>query len=93
MDFFTQIAIRIIEEQTVIIGPIAWSEAQQVEGLEVDIAEKKVAFRTQDKQQAIEKLVRRYEKLFGRASLEVSRDAVKDLLRDTPQDQIPTPLR
>ena len=33
MDIFGQIASRIIKEQALIIGPLAWQEAKKVAGL------------------------------------------------------------
>lgn len=94
MDIFGQIATKIIREQELIIGPIAWEEAQQVEGLNVTIATREVSFTVGAKQEeVIDRLVKRYEGLFGRASVEVCRDAVRDLIIGTPADQIPSLLR
>jgi len=93
MDILDKIAVKIIKEQEMIIGPIAWDEAQQVEGLNVDISKKEVSFSGERKNETIDKLVMQYEKLFGRASVEVCRDAVKDLIVDTPTDQVPSLLR
>lgn len=91
-----QITTRIIQEQALIIGPIAWEEAQQIEGLAVDIKIHKISFivtNTKSREEVVNKLVKRYEQLFGRASVEVCRDAVKDLIVDTPAEQIPSLLR
>lgn len=39
------------------------------------------------------RLVAQYEKLFGAASREVCRDAVRPLLSQVPQDEIPAVLK
>jgi len=93
MNILAKITERIIEEQELIIGPIAWEEAQQVKGLSVNAATKKISFTTNNQGEAINELVRRYEQLFGRASLEVCRDAVKDLVADAPANQVPSLLK
>jgi len=94
MDILTQVANKIIQAQALIIGPIAWEEAQQIEGLSVNIATREVSLTTTaNQEEVIDSLVKRYEQLFGRASVEVCRDAVKDLLADAPQDQVPSLLR
>jgi tRNA A-37 threonylcarbamoyl transferase component Bud32 len=95
MDMLIQITTKIIREQALIIGPIAWEEAQQIEGLTVDIQTQEISFTVTGESQGevVDKLVKRYEQLFGRASLEVCRDAVKDLIADVPADQVPTLLR
>ena len=89
-----KIATKIIKEQELIMGPIAWEEARQVEGLKVDVATRAISFTvTTNQEEVIDRLVRRYERFFGRASVEVCRDAVKDLIVDTPENQIPSLLR
>ena len=35
MTIFDQISVRIIKEQSLIIGPLAWDEARKVSGLSV----------------------------------------------------------
>ncbi len=41
---FNQIPIRIIKEQELIIGPIAWDEAGKVSGLTIDSLHTSVSF-------------------------------------------------
>lgn len=92
MDIFSKIAVRIIKEQELVIGPLAWREAQKVSGLVVSAASGEVLIEG-DKKQVIDNLVARYDRLFGRASHEVSRDAAAGLLADLVSIDIPTSLR
>ena len=93
MDIFSQIAARIIKEQELIIGPLAWNEAKKVSGLSVTNPATGEITLTGDAKQIIDGLVARYDRLFGRASHEVSREAASALLGDlTPMD-VPMSLR
>jgi autonomous glycyl radical cofactor GrcA len=87
MDIFSQIVDKIIKEQEGIIGPIALEQAQKVPGLKID-NENHINIEG-DKKSTLENLVKQYEKLFGPASIEVCRDAVKGIIGQAPQDQIP----
>ncbi len=87
-----QIAGKIIKEQELVIGPLAWKEAQKVSGLDVDEAHHE-AHLSGDAPAVVDKLVAQYERLFGRASREVCRDAVAGMLADLPPSQIPASLR
>ena len=93
IDVFNQISIRIIKEQELIIGPLAWDEAGKVVGLTIiDRKAHKVSV-TGDPKQVVNNLVARYEQLFGKLSREVSREAVSDLTADIPADDVPTSLK
>ena len=92
MDIFGQIAVRIIKEQELIIGPLAWNEAKKVDGLVVTDPAGEVTLQG-DKKKAIDSLVARYDRLFGRASHEVSREAVVGLLADLPATDVPLSLK
>lgn len=88
MDIFARIAEKIIREQEGIIGPVALEQARKVQGLKVDWP-KHVVILEGDKKGIIEKLVEQYEYLFGRASVEVCKDAAKGLISKIPPDQRP----
>ena len=92
MDLKDQLASNIIEGQALIIGPVAWEEASKVTGLRIDIGKREVQIEGNPKA-ALESLVAQYEKLFGLASREVCRDAVRPLLSQIPQDEIPAVLK
>lgn len=89
-----EMTVRIIREQELVIGPLAWIEAAKVVGLTViDKRAGTVLLTDPDQASVINRLVAQYEKLFGRASHEVSKDAVKSLLANIPLEEIPTSLR
>jgi len=88
MDIFAQIVEKIIKEQETIIGPVALEQARKVSGLIINWEKHEVKLEG-DKKEIVEKLVEQYEYLFGKASVEVCKDAVKNLLPKIPQDQRP----
>lgn len=88
MDIFAQIAEKIIREQEGIIGPVALEQARKVVGLIINWPKHEVILEG-DKKEIVEKLVQQYEHLFGQASVEVCKDAVKDLVSAIPQNQMP----
>ncbi len=92
MNNFVQIPIRIIKEQELIIGPVAWDEAKKVEGLTIDQSHDSVSF-SGDQKDVVNRLVAQYEKLFGKASHEVCREAVQDLLAEMSEEEIPSSLK
>lgn len=94
MNTLDQIAVRIIKEQELIIGPVAWEEARKVNGIHV--VDSKTAELTVD--QANEKgiindLVSRYEHFFGRAAREACKEAAAPLLADLSPSEIPSSLQ
>ncbi|MEX1112023.1 MAG: hypothetical protein WEC84_01045 [Candidatus Andersenbacteria bacterium] len=89
---YDQVAIKIIEEQALIIGPVAWEQAGKVTGLRIDMQSHHVSMEGSPKE-VLENLVAQYEKLFGRASREVCRDAVRPLLSQISPEEIPTVLK
>ena len=88
----SQIVNKIIKDQELIIGPLAWEQAKKVTGLTIDIAKHEVAIEG-DTKDVLEKLVAQYEKLFGQASREVCRDAVRPFLSQVPAEEIPAVLK
>ena len=88
MDIYGKITVKIIQEQEGIIGPIALEQAKKVPGLVLhwDIHEVEL---NGDEKSIVDQLIGQYKHLFGQASVEVCKEAVKDLLRDVPQNQRP----
>lgn len=74
------------------MGPVAWEQASKVTGLRVDVKSHTVTIEGNSKE-VLEKLVAQYERLFGPASREVCRDAVRPLLGQVPPDEVPAVLR
>ena len=93
LDIFNKISLRIIREQEIIIGPLAWDEARKVVGFKVvDSKNGEVTFEG-DPKEILNRLVAQYERLFGKISHEVCRGAVQDLIAELPSDQIPSSLK
>jgi hypothetical protein len=93
MNIYARITMRIIKEQELIIGPLAWEEATRVPGLTiVDKIRGEVSIQGNEKE-ILSNLVARYKKLFGRASDEVCKEAASDLIAELPIEQIPDNLK
>jgi len=75
MDILAQVAQKIIQEQEKIIGPIALEQAKKVQGLSIDWDKREVKL-AGDEKLVLENLVKKYQSLFGRASVEVCKEAV-----------------
>lgn len=93
MTIFDQISVRIIKEQELIIGSLAWEEAKKVSGLKVIDQNKGETIFEGDAKEILNRLVAQYTRLFGQTSSEVCKDAVQDLLAELPKDQIPSSLK
>ena len=93
INIFDKISVRIIKEQELIIGPVAWDEARKVSGFNI-INQKtgEVSF-TGDAKEILNKLVDQYAKLFGRASNEVCKEVVQDLVAELPAGDVPSSLK
>jgi hypothetical protein len=93
MSILTQISVRIIKEQELIIGPVAWEEAKKVPGLQIiDQSKGEISFGG-DGKEIVNKLVDQYAKLFGRASNEVCKEAVGDLIAELSPEEVPSNLK
>ncbi len=90
MDLYTEAVSRIIKEQQAIIGPVALDQAKKVSGLEVSGAEVKV---TGNRKDVLGNLVNQYAKLFGRASVEVCKEAFQPYSEKIPATEIPDILK
>lgn len=88
MDIYTQLAEKIVKEQETIIGPVAFEQALKVPGVTIDAATHQVALSGNEKE-IVENLVKQYEGLFGRTSVEVCKEATRDIVSNSPRDQIP----
>ena len=94
MSILDQIAVKIIKEQELVIGPLAWSEAGKVQGLKViDERNGQVTFNNGDQKEVINRLVGQYERIFGRASHEVCKEATVSLVADLTPSEIPSSLQ
>jgi hypothetical protein len=84
----------IVKHQEMVIGPLAFVQANQVAGLSVSqTGSVTLTSKNTDTKKLLEQLVKEYEKLFGRASVEVCRDAVKEARADVSKDELPDILQ
>ena len=91
MDQYAQIASQIIKDQEAIIGPVALEQARKVQGLEVVDGDKiKI---NGDGKDVLGQLVNQYSKLFGRASIEVCREALHESKVSLSKDDLPEVLQ
>jgi hypothetical protein len=88
-----QIAINIVREQELVIGPLAWIEAMKVRGIQVNREQKELLILNGDPKETVDRLVAQYEHLFGLASKEVCKEAASALIADLPETEIPNSLR
>lgn len=85
MDVYAQVVSSIIKEQQSLIGPVAIDQAKQVKGLQLtSVNDIKILGNGKD---VLGGLVNQYEKLFGKASVEVCKEAFQPYSdKIAPQD-------
>jgi hypothetical protein len=93
MTTLEQIAEKIVKEQELIIGPVAWQEAEKVSGLHFAPTHESISIDGANSGQVIDKLVEQYEHFFGRAAREACKDAARSLIADLPPAEVPVSLR
>ncbi len=86
------LVLEIIQGQASIIGLVAWDEATRVPGLSIDLKNNSLSVEG-DPKEVLEKLARRYEELFGGASLQICKEVTRKFLSQLPPEQIPDVLR
>ena len=93
MTTLNQVAGKIIQEQALVIGPLAWSEAEKVPGLTIiDQKNGEVQVGNDNPKAVVDRLVAQYERLFGRASHEVCKEAVASIIGGLAPGEIPVSL-
>lgn len=91
MDPVAQAASRIIKEQQTIIGPVALDQAKKVSGLIfASVDDVKIAG---NKKEVLGNLVNQYAKLFGKASIEVCKEAIEPISDKIPVNDLPDILK
>lgn len=84
----------IIEHQQAVMGPLAIEQANKVSGLSVsDGGGINVQITNKNTATLLSDLVARYEELFGRASVEVCKDAVKEVTPKVDPAELPKILQ
>ena len=87
-DIYAEMAVKIIQSQEAIIGPVAAEQANKVKEFHVDWKDHEVHI-SGNPTMAIDHLVDQYKELFGQISVDVSKDAVASLVNQLPSDAIP----
>lgn len=90
MNAYEQAVSKIIQEQQLIIGPLAIDQARKIKGIEVETDAVRLIG---DGKDLLNSLVKRYSEFFGQASIEVCKDAVHDITSKMTPDQIPDVLK
>lgn len=90
MDPVAQAASKIIKEQQAIIGPVALDQAKKVAGLSINGEDIKVIG---NKKETLEHLVKQFEKLFGKASVQVCKEAFSAYAEKIAPSDIPDILK
>lgn len=95
MNTFEHIALKIIREQELLMGPVAWQQAGKVDGLQILDRSQGILYidKKIDGKSVVNNLVERYGMLFGRAGREVCKEAVGALVADLEPSQIPSSLK
>ena len=93
MAILSDVVLSIIAKQEAVIGPLAWKEAGKVQGLHVEQGPRTVEMTEADQRAVVDRLVAQYERLFGKASHFVCREAAAGLLASMSKDEIPVSLR
>lgn len=92
MDIYAQIAVRIIQGQEAIIGPVAVEQAEQVTNMSINWSKHEVSI-SGNEVSALESLIQKYKDLFGHISVEVSKQAAGSLMSQLPADSLPESLK
>lgn len=91
MNIYSQAVAQIIREQQRIIGPLALDQARKV--VELKITNSDHFDILGDVKTALTHLVEKYAELFGRASIEVCKEAVRHLKTPLKPEELPEILK
>lgn len=85
----------IITHQREVLGPLAVEQVKGIAGIVVSADGKvKISLKKEsESKDLLTNLVKRYEKLFGQASIEVCRDAIKEAGVKISDEMLPEVLR
>lgn len=91
MEPYSQIVSQIIKDQEDIIGPIALEQAKKINGLTITSLDNITI--SGDAKDVLSNLVDQYSKLFGKASIEVCKEAMRDSKSTLKPEEVPEILR
>lgn len=91
MDKYSEVVFKIVREQEMVVGPLAIDLARNVNGLKVN---NRNEFSIEgDPKLALHELLMQYKKLFGELSLQVSKNALKDNIKNFQKGELPEILQ
>ena len=88
---YSTLATNILKSQMSVIGPLAIDQARKVAGINIGIGET-ITIKG-DGKELLEKLVLQFEQLFGQASVEACKDAIKESQLSLSPSDLPEILR
>ena len=88
MSIYLELARNIIKAQENIVGPIALEQAKRVTGIKIGNTSQDIILEG-DEKDAVNRLVKQYEGLFGKVSIEVCKRAAMSITSSTEKDQLP----
>lgn len=91
MDKYSEAVSRIVSEQELVMGPLAISLANKTQGIKIE--NKDSASITGDPKVALGSLVSQYDMLFGKVSIEVSKNALKHMSTVLSPQELPDILK
>lgn len=92
IDQAVNITKSIINHQQMIIGPLAMEQAKKVNGIQVS-NDGTITVTSKNISQIIENLVVSYQHIFGQASVEACKDAIKESQLSLSPSDLPEILR
>jgi len=90
-DVYPNLVGDIIRAQEKVIGPLALDIVTRVNGLQISADLNSISIKG-DQKKVLSELVDRYESLFGKASVEVCKDAVRPLVAKMKDVDLPNNL-
>jgi hypothetical protein len=91
MDIHNRAATEIIKAQKLVIGPIAVEQAREINGLKLSsLKDIKI---TGNPNKVLTDLVNKYANFFGKASIEVCKDAIREMTPPISKDELPDVLK
>ncbi len=91
----SQIVIAIINYQRGLVGPLAIDQAEKVKGIKIinrDRLEVQI-LNTEEPMALLKNMVAKYEELFGKASVEACREAIREGSFHVSAENLPEALR
>lgn len=92
-ELFNKIIVEIIYRQERVAGQIAWETAAKVSGLRVLDQKKGTITLNEDPKKVIDSLITNYKSIFGELAVSVSKEAVRHLVAELPNNEIPVSLK